>query len=94
MRATKVMFTEFGLSRKLVSDAGTNIMSDNFKQFCRLWNIDQAITFMILPSDQWMGGHMHKIFMYHQNALTAIMMSVLHYYRKDQHQYINRNRIT
>ena len=43
-RAIKVIFTEFGLPKKTVSDAGTNFMSDWFKQFCRELNIDQAIT--------------------------------------------------
>ena len=43
IRATKVMFAEFGLP-KIVSDAGNNFVSDQFKQFSRQRNIDQAIT--------------------------------------------------
>ena len=44
IRAANIMFSEFGLPNKKVLDAGTNFLSDQFKQFCRQLNIDQAIT--------------------------------------------------
>ena len=40
IRAAKITFAEFGLPNKIVSDAGTNFVSDKFKQFCRQLNID------------------------------------------------------
>ena len=44
VRATKIVFTEFGLPKKTVSDAGMHFVSDCFKQFCRKVSIDQTIT--------------------------------------------------
>ena len=41
IRATRVMFAEFG--QKIVSDAGMNFMLDHFKKFCRQLNIDWTI---------------------------------------------------
>ena len=38
-KAAKIIFAEFGLPTKTVSDAGMNIISDMFKQFCRQMNI-------------------------------------------------------
>ena len=39
-RGAKIVFTEFGLPKKIVSDAGKNFISDCFIQFCRQLNID------------------------------------------------------
>ena len=49
---TKVVFTEFGLSQKLVPDAGTNFVWDQFKEFCRNLNIDQVVT-SSRATDRW-----------------------------------------
>ena len=38
----KVIFSEFGLLKKIMSDVGGNIISDKFKQFCKNMNIEQA----------------------------------------------------
>ena len=40
----KIVSTETELPKKTVSDAGTNFISDKFKQFCRQLNIAQTIT--------------------------------------------------
>ena len=42
IQAIKVVFTEFGLPQKWVSDADTNFVSEEFKEFCRHLNIDQV----------------------------------------------------
>ena len=42
--ATKVVFTEFGLTKKAVSDAGMNFVSEQFKEFCRCLYITQVMT--------------------------------------------------
>ena len=34
--------TQYGIPHKLMSDAGTNFISDKFHQFCKLVNIEQA----------------------------------------------------
>ena len=39
---TKVKFAEYGIPCKLMSDAGTNFVSDKFRKFCRRLNIKQA----------------------------------------------------
>ena len=44
IRTVKIVCKEFGLSRKILSDADTNFILDKFRQFCRQLKIDQAIT--------------------------------------------------
>ena len=44
IKAAKILFKEFKLPKKIVSDASMNFLSDQFKEFCRWLNIDQAIT--------------------------------------------------
>ena len=44
IRPTKVVFSGFMLQRKILYEAGTNFMSEGFKQFCRQLNIKQTIT--------------------------------------------------
>ena len=39
----KIIFTEYGISHKIMSDAGTNFVSDKFKKFCSNLNIEQAV---------------------------------------------------
>ena len=43
IRVAVIVFTEFGLSNRIVSDVGMNFVSDKFKQFCRQLNIEQVI---------------------------------------------------
>ena len=40
----KVIFAEYGIPCKLMSDAGTNFVSDKFRKFCRSLNIEQAVS--------------------------------------------------
>ena len=40
--AVKIIFTEYGIPCKIMSDAGTNFVSDKFQKFCRAINIEQA----------------------------------------------------
>ena len=40
--ACKVIFSEFGLPKKIMSDAGGNFISGKFKQFCKKINTEQA----------------------------------------------------
>ena len=44
IQAARVLFSEFGLPTRLVSDAGMNSVSEQFKIFCRCLNIDQIVT--------------------------------------------------
>ena len=39
----KVIFAEYGIPHKLMSDAGTNFVSDKFWKFCNSINVEQAV---------------------------------------------------
>ena len=39
----KVIFAEYGIPQKFMSDAGTNFISDRFRKFCSSLNIKQAV---------------------------------------------------
>ena len=40
--AVKIIFTEYGMPHKLMSDAGTNFISDRFQKFYRAINVELA----------------------------------------------------
>ena len=40
----KMIFAEYGLPKKIISDAGTPFTSETFKKFCRQMSIQQSIT--------------------------------------------------
>ena len=39
----KIIFAEYGIPQKIMSDAGTNFVSDRFQQFCKTINIEQTV---------------------------------------------------
>ena len=41
---TKVIFAEYGIPCKLMSDAGTNVISEKFRKFCSRLNFEQAVS--------------------------------------------------
>ena len=40
----KVIFAEYGIPNKIMSDSGSNFISDKFKTFCKSLNIEQAFS--------------------------------------------------
>ena len=38
-----IIFAEYGIPKKIMSDVGTNLVSDRFQQFCKTINIEQAV---------------------------------------------------
>ena len=40
----KVIFAKYGIPHKLMSDGGTNLVSDKFQQFCKIINVEQAVS--------------------------------------------------
>ena len=40
--AVKIIFMEYGVPCKIMSDAGINFISDRFWKFCRAINVEQA----------------------------------------------------
>ena len=41
---TKVIFAEYGIPHKIMSDAGTNFVSDKFQKFYSSLNIEHAVS--------------------------------------------------
>ena len=44
MHASKITFSEFGQTGKIISDAGTYFTSETYKDFCKKLNIQQSTT--------------------------------------------------
>ena len=44
INAVTAIFTEYGILCKIMSDAGTNFVSERFRQFCKSINIEQAVS--------------------------------------------------
>ena len=42
INTVKIIFTEYGIPQKVMSDAGTNFISDRFQQFCATIDVEQA----------------------------------------------------
>ena len=40
----KIIFAKYGIHQKIMSDAGTNFVSDRFGQFCKTINVEQAVS--------------------------------------------------
>ena len=40
----KVIFTEYGIPHKLMSDTGMNFISDKFQKFCNSISVEQAVS--------------------------------------------------
>ena len=41
---TKVIFAKYGIPQKIMSDAGTNFVSEKFQHFCKTINVEQAVS--------------------------------------------------
>ena len=57
---TKVIFAEYGIPHKILSDAGTNFISDKFRKFCSRLNI-QASSVMSVYHHQSKGSLKHAL---------------------------------
>ena len=44
VNTVKIIFTEYGIPQKMMSNAGTNFISDTFWQFCKSINVEQAVS--------------------------------------------------
>ena len=40
----KIKFAKYGIPQKIMSDVGTNFISDRFRQFCKTINVEQAVS--------------------------------------------------
>ena len=41
---TKIIFAEYDIPQKIMSDGGMNLVSDRFQQFCKTVNVEQAVS--------------------------------------------------
>ena len=57
----KILFVEFILMRKIMSDAGTNFVLANFREFCRHLNIYQVISSWHNHEDNWQAEQCVKL---------------------------------
>ena len=82
IKAAKIVFAVFGLPKKIVLEAGRNVLSDRFKQFCRQLNIDKAIT---SSNHYHSNGQVETCIKFvkcaTKVALATIMLLILHYYK-------------
>ena len=44
INTVKIIFAKYGIPLKIMSDAGTNFVSDRFWQFCKTINVEQAVS--------------------------------------------------
>ena len=44
IKTVKTIFAKYGITHKIMSDMGSNFVSDKFQQFCKSVNIEQAIS--------------------------------------------------
>ena len=86
INAVKIIFMEYGIPHKLMSDAGTNFVSDRFWKFCKAINIEQAtslvyhhqVTGRLRPASNLL-SELSK------NVLNPVGTSIWPYYRYIQH---------
>ena len=44
INTTKIIFAKYGIPPKIMSDAGTNFVSDRVQQFCKTINVERAVS--------------------------------------------------
>ena len=59
--ACKVILSEYGLPKQIVSYAGGNFISDKFRQFCKCMNIEPSYIIILPPSEQWSGRGVYEV---------------------------------
>ena len=57
----KIIFAEYVVPKKIMSDSGSNFISDKFKAFCKSLNIKQAFLSSYHHQSNGTGGCMYKI---------------------------------
>ena len=57
----QIVFVDLSLPKTLVSDAGTNFVSEQFKDFLQVLEYKPSHDIIIPPPKKWTGGDMHKL---------------------------------
>ena len=80
--ACKVIFSEYGLPKRIMSDAGGNFISDNFRQFCKCMNIEQVTSSSYYhQSNGEVEAYIKFVKPTMKNALKLMMIYIQHCYR-------------
>ena len=74
--AVKVIFVEYGIPHRIMSDAGSNFISEKFKNFCKSLNIKQAVSSSYIPpSKHQTSRSLHQVHkMHYKNAQTLVVI--------------------
>ena len=87
VHATRMTCAEFGLPRKIISDAGMNFTSETFRDFFKKLKIQQSITSSYHHQGNSQVEACIKVVKYTiKKALLLTKLLILPYYRYDQHQ--------
>ena len=79
---TKIIFAKYGIPHKLISDAGTNFVSDMFQKFCNSIRVEQVVSSMYHhQSNGQVKACIKFIKRTFKNALTAVGRSTWPYYK-------------
>ena len=84
----KVIFVEYGIPHRLMSDAGINFVSEKIRSFCSRLNIEQAVSSAYHHQSNGQVKTCIK-FVKHtiKNAQTLVVIFIWHYYKSVLHHW-------
>ena len=53
INVVSALFADYGIPQKLMSDAGTNFVSEKFRQFCKSINVEEAVLLVYHNQSNW-----------------------------------------
>ena len=84
----KIIFAEYGILHRLMSDAGRNFVSEKFKSFCSSLNIKQAVlSFYHHQNNEQVEACTKFIKCTIKNVQTPMMTYTWHYYKSELHHW-------
>ena len=84
----KIIFAECGIPCRLMSDAGSNFVSEKFRSFCSSLNIEQAVSSLYHhQSNRQVEACIKFIKCTIKNAQTLVVMYTWHYYKSETHHW-------
>ena len=72
----KVIFTEYELPKKIMSDSDSNFVLYKFKTFYKSLTIEQAFSVIVPLPEQWTRRSMHQIYKMHTK--NVLMQKVIY----------------
>ena len=84
----KIIFAEYSIPCILMSDAGSNFISEKFKSFCNSLNIEQAVlTLYHHQSNRQVEARIKFIKCTIKNAQTLVVIYTWHCYKLEPHHW-------